>query len=486
MGCVQGGGTKLESNQGDNMANELWRKSALELAADIRSKKVTSREVVDAHLERIAQVNGHVNAVVRVLADEARAGADAADAAVKAGEQLGVFHGVPFTIKENIDVVGYPTTQGIPALAGAIATLNAPAVDRMLGAGAIPIGRTNLPDLGLRIHTDSALYGRTKNPWKSDRTAGGSSGGEGAALASGMSPIGLGNDIGGSLRNPAHCCGIAAIKPSTGVIPDANQFPIEDAGLSSQLMLIQGVMARRIADVRAGFMVVAGEHPRDPISVPAMLTDLQPGQKLRIAVMATPPGGSTHAGVADVVRKAADALSNAGHDVVEINPPDFELACEVWKTQLYGEYELQRPLLEMAMGEGGRKFVDFTTLNRAKVDLAAWANAQVQRNGLGRRWSLWFQDYPVLLSPTWTQPPFVFNFDIEDEASALATVELMRPVLPANLLGLPAVVVPGGMADSLPVGVQVIGARYTDLRCLSIAEQIESACGLDTPIDPIN
>jgi amidase len=301
-----------------------------------------------------------------------------------------------------------------------------------------------------------------------------------------MSPIGLGNDIGGSLRNPAHCCGIAAIKPSTGVIPDANQFPIEDAGLSSQLMLIQGVMARRIADVRAGFMVVAGEHPRDPISVPAMLTDLQPGQKLRIAVMATPPGGSTHAGVADVVRKAADALSNAGHDVVEINPPDFELACEVWKTQLYGEYELQRPLLEMAMGEGGRKFVDFTTLNRAKVDLAAWANAQVQRNGLGRRWSLWFQDYPVLLSPTWTQPPFVFNFDIEDEASALATVELMRPVLPANLLGLPAVVVPGGMADSLPVGVQVIGARYTDLRCLSIAEQIESACGLDTPIDPIN
>jgi amidase len=468
------------------MAQELWRKSALELAADIRTKKVSSREVVDAHLERIAQVNGHVNAVVRVLADEARAGADAADAALAAGKPLGVFHGVPFTIKENIDVVGYPTTQGIPALAQAIPTLNAPAVDRMLGAGAIPIGRTNLPDLGLRIHTDSALYGRTKNPWKADRTAGGSSGGEGAALASGMSPIGLGNDIGGSLRNPAHCCGIAAIKPSTGVIPDANQFPIEDAGLSSQLMLIQGVMARRIADVRAGFMVVAGEHPRDPISVPAVLTDLQPEQKLRIAVMATPPGGSTHAGVADVVRKAADALSNAGHDVIEINPPDFELACEVWKTQLYGEYELQRPLLEMVMGEGGRKFVDFTTLNRVKVDLAAWANAQLQRNGLGRRWSLWFQDYPVLLSPTWTQPPFVFNFDIEDEASALATVELMRPVLPANLLGLPAVVVPGGLADSLPVGVQVIGARYTDLRCLSIAEQIESACGLDTPIDPIN
>ncbi|NCV75033.1 hypothetical protein EBW23_03710 [bacterium] len=148
------------------MAQELWRKSALELAADIRTKKVSSREVVDAHLERIAQVNPHVNAVVRVLADEARAGADAADAALAAGKSLGVFHGVPFTIKENIDVVGYPTTQGIPALAEAFPTLNSPAVDRMLGAGAIPIGRTNLPDLGLRIHTDSTLYGRTKNPWK--------------------------------------------------------------------------------------------------------------------------------------------------------------------------------------------------------------------------------------------------------------------------------------------------------------------------------
>jgi amidase len=140
----------------------------------------------------------------------------------------------------------------------------------------------------------------------------------------------------------------------------------------------------------------------------------------------------------------------------------------------------------MVMGEGGRKFVDFTTVNRAKVEFSEWVNAQLQRNGLGRRWNLWFQEYPVLLSPTWTQPPFVFDFDIEDEAGALATVELMRPVLPANLLGLPAVVVPGGLADSLPVGVQVIGARYTDLRCLSIAEQIESACGLDTPIDPIN
>ncbi len=468
------------------MANEIWKNTATQIAADIRNKKVTSREVVEAHLQRIAEVNPKINAIVRVLADEALAGADLADAAVRSGEKLGPLHGVPMTVKENIDIAGYPTTQGIPALAEAIPPADAPTVERIKAAGAIVIGRTNLPDLGLRIHTDSSLYGRTKNPWKSDRTAGGSSGGEGAALASGMSPLGLGNDIGGSLRNPAHCCGIASIKPTQGVVPDANYFPVEDAGLSSQLMLIQGVMARTIADVRLGLGVVAGQHSRDPISVPAVLTDLKPGEKVRVAVMPTPPGGSTHAGVADVVRKTADALSNAGHDVVETAPPDFELACEVWRTQLFGELELQRELLEMVMGEGGRKFVELTTMNYEKVDLAAWANAQVQRNGIGRRWGQWFDSYQVLLSPTWTQPPFVYDFDINSEAGALATVELMRPVLPANLLGLPAVVVPGGMADSLPVGVQVTGARYTDLRCLALAEQIESACGLSTPIDPID
>jgi len=221
------------------MARELWSRSALELASNIASKEVSSVEVVQAHLDRIAEVNPTVNAVVKVLADSALAAAKVADEETARGVSRGKFHGVPFTIKENIDVAGQPTTQGIPALAEAIPPQNAPIVDRMLGSGAIPIGRTNLPDLGLRIHTDSTLYGRTKNPWNLERTAGGSSGGGGAALASGMSPIGLGNDIGGSLRNPAHCCGIASIKPSTGVIPDAQYFITEDMTLSAQIMLNQ-------------------------------------------------------------------------------------------------------------------------------------------------------------------------------------------------------------------------------------------------------
>ena len=189
--------------------SELWQLGARELAATIQRREASSREVVESHLSRMDAVNGALNAVVRRFDDEALAAADRADKALADGAAVGPLHGVPLTVKENIDVAGTPTTQGLPILADAIATLDAPVVERMRAAGAIPIGRTNLPDLGLRVHTDSSLHGLTRNPWNADVTAGGSSGGEASALASGMSPIGLGNDLGGSLRNPAHCCGIA-------------------------------------------------------------------------------------------------------------------------------------------------------------------------------------------------------------------------------------------------------------------------------------
>src|SRR6201986_4363132 len=201
--------------------SELWRKSAVELAAMIRDREVSSREVVQAHLDRIEVVNPHLNAIVRLLADQALAAADAADLAVADGARLGPLHGVPFTVKENIAGAGPPTTHAIPALAEAVASVDAPQVERLRAAGAIPLGRTNLPDFGLRVHTDSFLHGLTRNPWNPQRTAGGSSGGEAAALATGMSPFGLGNDLGGSLRNSAHCCGATAIKTPTRTLAAA-------------------------------------------------------------------------------------------------------------------------------------------------------------------------------------------------------------------------------------------------------------------------
>jgi len=466
------------------MGDELWRLGALQLAEGIRTRKFSSREVVQAHLDRISQVNGHVNAVVKVLAESALVAADAADAAVQGGARLGAFHGVPFTVKENIDIAGQPTTSGVPIFAGAIAPETAPVVERMLAAGAIPLGRTNLPDMGLRIHTDSTLYGRTKNPWDAERTAGGSSGGEAAALATGMSPIGLGNDIGGSLRNPAHACGIASIKPSRGVVPDTQAFPSPDRSLSSQVMLNQGVMARTVADVRAGLQTVAGHDPRDPVSVPAQLTDLVPGERLRVAVLAEPPGGSTHPGVAAAVRAAADALADAGHDVVEAVPPDYELSFLLWAAMLFTELHDIRDQIDLVMGEGGKALIANALDKFPKMSSLEYYMVHAQRDGVARKWGMWFRDHPVLLSPTWSQPAFVADWDISGEEGSMGTLELMRPVLPGNLLGLPCAVVPGGMADGLPVGVQVIGDRYTDLRVLSVAQQVEDALGTITPIDP--
>jgi len=463
---------------------EIWTLSALEIAAEIADRKVTSREVVEAHLARIEAVNPQVNAIVRVLADDARRMADEADKVVASGVELGALHGVPFTIKDNIDVAGQPTTNGLPVFAEAIAPQSAPVVERMLAAGAIPIGRTNLPDMGLRIHTDSTLYGRTKNPWRFERTAGGSSGGEAAALATGMSPIGLGNDIGGSLRNPAHACGVASIKPSRGVIPDTQTYPTPDRSLSSQVMLNQGVMARRIADVRAGFDIVAGPDPRDPVSLPVTLTGLGRGEHLTIAVVADPPGGSTHPGVSAAVRKAADVLADEGHNVVEAAPPDMELSYLLWAAMLFTELHDIRDQLDMVMGEGGKALIANALDKFPKISSLEYYLVHAQRDGLARKWSLWFAEHHAVILPTWTQPAFVADWDISGEDGSMGTLELMRPVLPGNLLGLPCVVTPAGMADDLPVGVQVMGGAYTDLRCLAIAEQIEAALGLDTPIDP--
>ena len=463
---------------------ELWQLGALELAASIRSREVSSREVVEAHLARIDAVNPHLNAVVRRLDEVALAAADAADKALADGGELGVLHGVPITVKENIDLAGTPTTQGLVALAEAIADTDAPTVERMRAAGAIPIARTNLPDLGLRVHTHSSLHGLTRNPHHPGRTAGGSSGGEGSAIASGMSPLGLGNDIGGSLRNPAHCCGIASIKPSGGVVPIATVIPPQDPMLAAQQMLAEGPMARRVADVRAALLALAGPHRRDPLSLPVTLTDLERGRPLRVAVLAEPPGGATHPEIAAAVRQAADHLADAGHDVVEVTPPGYETVIELWTVLLLADVAVQRPLLDVVMGDDGRAILDSFQASAPPSSLELSAHVQTNRYRLMREWTAFFDEHAVLLSPTWAQPAFEHDADLHD-ADGQMMRDTLRPVLPANFLALPAAVVPCGTADGLPVGVQVIGDRFTDPRCLAIAEQIQDRVGAPSPIDPV-
>jgi amidase len=464
--------------------SELWQLGALQLAEKIRTKETSSREVLEAHLQRVEQCNGDLNAIVRLLTDEARTAADAADAAVANGDQLGLLHGVPCTIKENIDVAGTPTTQGVKALAEAVSPIDAPTTERMRAAGAIPFARTNLPDLGLRVHTHSELHGLTRNPWNPNVTAGGSSGGEGSAIASGMSPIGVGNDIGGSLRNPANCCGIASLKPTVGVIPMATVIPPEDMLISAQLMVVEGPMASRVADVRAGLEVLAGQHWRDPRSVSAVLTDSAPGERLKIAVMADPPGGATDPGIAAMITSVGDRLADAGHDVVEATPPGYERVVELWSAILMADVRVQSDLLQMVMGPDALKMIAEFDAQTPPTDLNSALNAHGERYGLMRAWSEFHQEYPVLLSPTWAQPAFKHGADIDPE-SGLDLTDTIRPVTPSNLLGTPAAVTPAGISDGLPVGVQVMGDRFTDLRCLTVAAEIESLVGTLTPIDPV-
>jgi amidase len=464
----------------------LWQLSAIEQAAMVANRKVSSLELVDAHLARIDAVNPKINAVVRVMAEEARAAARQADSQVAAGAKLGPLHGVPFTIKENIDVAGLPTTHGCKALEHAVVSRDAPVVERMRGVGAIALARTNLPDLGLRVHTDSSLHGLTRNPWNLARTAAGSSGGEGAALASGMSPIGLGNDIGGSLRNPASACGIASIKPSAGRVPNVETVPGADPLLVAQQMLAQGPMARRVADVRLGLQILMGAHPRDPwsISLPFAGEPLQ--KPLRIAMVAEPPGGSIDPVIAATVRKAGAALSDAGYRVDEVCPPSYEEALQVWNQFLFGDVAAILDKLYPIMGESGARFLRYAYEPLPTYDAKAMSLMYVQRHAVAREWSVFMEDYPLVLSPTWTQLPFEHGFDAASAAGAAAAMEMMRPVRPANLLGLPSACVPAGRDEKsgLPIGVLLTGRRYRDDLCLDAAEAVEARLGLATPIDP--
>ena len=438
--------------------------------------------MVTAHLERIAQVNDDVNAVVEVRPDEVLAAADAADNVLKAGEPLGALHGVPFTVKINLDVAGYATSEGATALKGFVATGDAPTVEKMRAAGAVVLARTNMPDFGLRMNTESSLFGATHNPWRRGYTAAGSSGGEAASIAAGMSPIGLGNDVGGSLRNPAYCCGIASIKPSRGRVAHGNPSAVVEQPIHSQIMYAEGVLARHVSDVRRGLEVIMGAHRSDPQSIDVPLHGA-PVSK-RVALVVEPPGGATDRDVAEGVRVAGRALEAAGYEVEEVEPPMVFDAYFSWSELMTRSLELIEPLLEPIMGDGGRRFLELTHVEFPAATSESVALMFENRTRVARAWREFFMTYPHIVGPTATAPPFELGFDLIDADSALKVVEMFRFVLPANLLGLPAACVPTGVANGFPTGVQVIGDLFREDLCLNAAEAIEQSVGVLTPIDP--
>ncbi len=458
------------------MSNELWSQSASQLARLIKNKEVSSREVVESFLGRIEAVNSKVNAVTVVLAESALQAADIADKT----EATGPLHGVPFSIKENIDCLGSATTQGVPSMAEAIPVVDAPVVARMKNAGAIPLARTNLPEMGLRISTDNPLRGRTLNPWNIDLCAGGSSGGEASAIACGMSPLGLGNDIGGSLRNPAFCCGITSLKPSVGRIPAAGSIPPNDHGLASQIMRVEGPMARHVDDLKLAYPLLSGRDVRDPVSVDAPLYGPEPELK-RAAVVTEIPGVTMPGEIVASVKRAADALAATGWQTEEVTPPELERVTEIWGHVLSAEFQ---PIIDnFAMLMSDRPIAMLKELFKI-FDPATMASPLLhgERWRLSCAWSLFFQEYPMVIGPTWTDFPFPHDADL-DEGGTELTVNRLRFITPANLLGIPSVAVPTGSSGGLATGVQVYADKWREDLCLKGAGIIESKLGRITPID---
>lgn len=465
------------------MTNELWRMGATDLAAAIRRKDVKSREVVEAHLGRIAAVNAKVNAVTVVLADEALAAADAADRALAAGAAVGALHGVPISVKENIDVAGQATTQGVVSMVNAVAPVDAPQLRQLRAAGAIPFARTNLPDFGLRWHSDNGLRGATLNPWDRGRTPGGSSGGEAAALASGMTPLGLGNDYGGSLRWPSQCCGTAALKPTLGRIPDHSSINPAEAPITVQLMAVEGPMARHVRDLRLAFEAMSGPDTRDPWWAPAPFRG--PAVPRRVAFTVDPGGEGVEPAVAAGVRRAAAALRDAGYEVVEVEPPRVAAARDLWASLVVGELrEVFAPLLADVACADANRFLGLALDVVPPLTLQTYMAGLAERNALAREWAQFFERYPVLLGPVCAMGPFPAGYDLSGTEAVSALLRAMRLVVTCNLLGLPAVALPVGVQDGLPQGVEVIGGRYREDLCLDAAEAIENRLGVITPIDP--
>ncbi len=465
-------------------ATELWRMSAADLAAAIRSGEASSREVIEAHLRRIEAVNPSVNAVVVVLAEQALDAAGAADQAAAAGGELPPLHGVPFTVKENIDLAGTPTTQGLKALAGAYPELDAPAVARMRAAGAIPIGRTNCPNAAVRWHTDSELWGATVNPWDRSRTPGASSGGEAVALATGMSPLGLGSDGLGSLSWPAQCCGVSTLKPALGRIPQATTIEPLDPPVGVALTAVAGPLARRVADLRAAFGVLAGPSWRDPWTVPVPLRGPEPARPIRVALVTDPAGLGTARQVQEGVRKAAAALADAGYAVEEAEPPSIEVAARALldmlsTPEIRAVWQLMGPLTPADT----QRFLAAFYEAAGDPGPAAAMQGFITRQSLLRAWGEFQQTRPLIVAPVYTGIPFEAGTDLADGKVA-ETIHGMRMAMAVNALGLPAVALPVGTGGGLPQSVQVIGPPYREDLCLDAAAALEDRLGILTPIDP--
>ncbi|MFF2021335.1 amidase [Streptomyces sp. NPDC058171] len=469
------------------MQDALWKRTATAQAEAVRGGEVSAVELIDSHLDRIAEVNPQVNAVTQLLAERAREAAARTDRRRAAGETLGPLAGVPFTVKETTAIAGVPTTFGTPRFRDLAASADALPVARLRAAGAVPIGHANVPTLILAgMHTRSELFGDTVNPWDAGRTPGGSSGGDAVAVATGMAALGLGNDSGGSVRVPAQFCGVAGLKPSTGRFPaDQRVLGPDDPGPASQLLVTDGPLARCVSDLRLAYEVLAGADPRDPRAVPVPAYGEPLPGPVRVAVVTDPGGHGVHPTVGRAVATAADALRDAGYEVHEVaDVPRLDEALEAYGRITMTEFAPTWPVVRRLLGEGGDRYLQMAMEQTppASADelvglLGTWTNIR-------RSWAAFLDAYPLLLGPVFTEPPVEPGLESRDRAGRDRVTSGMRLCTVTSFVGVPGVAVPTGTADGLPSGVQVVGRAFREDLCLDAAQAIEDRLGVLAPIDP--
>lgn len=459
--------------------NEIWQWGAVKTATAIRNKDISAKDAVDAALSRMEKINGSVNAVTVDLSTEARKAADAADAIQATGVATGPLHGVPVTIKENVDQVGYSTPNGIPDLDKIIAKEDSPVVSNLRKAGAIIIGRTNTPEFSYRWFTDNPLRGKTLNPWNHGITPGGSSGGASSSVALGIGAMGHGNDLGGSLRYPAYACGVATIRPSLGRVPAYNPTGTEERPPMVQLMSVQGPIAREVRDVRLSLEAMIQPDPRDPWYTSAPLEGPRRQTPIKVALTKTPAGIPCHPTVAKSVDEAGHLLAAAGYEVELIDPPLVAEIAETWRSLLMTDTQVMSESAMRAMGSEDfiRVLDGYLAASNAR-DLDGQTRALADRTRLLRAWSVFMDDYPLVVAPVSQTPPFPQDADQQGNDRIREMLDEQSMLYAINLLGLPAAAVPTGTAEGIPTGVQIIGRRFREDTCLDAAQVIENSVGI--------
>ncbi|WP_334194236.1 amidase family protein [Pararhodobacter sp.] len=461
----------------------LWQLTATELSALTRAGEVSAEEAVIAAVERMQATNPALNAVVEDLSASALTRARALDAAEG---PKGPLHGVPVTIKINIDQKGHASSNGLPALQDHLAPEDAPLVRNLLEAGAVVIGRTNTPEFSFRVDTDNPLHGRTWNPWGRHVSAGGSSGGAGSAVMAGMGALAQGNDIAGSLRYPAAANGAVTVKPGLGRVPAWNPSQKAERGMLAQAMSVQGLIARSARDLALAMPVMIRPDPRDPFHVPLPWKGAALDGPVTVGFTRETLDFPLHPEVSAALDQARAALEEGGYQVEEITPPALRPLAEtalralMTETQAMMGADIQRMGSETIKGIFAEYFAAFPP-----YEPDDYLRAIAARTGFARQWSLLLEDYPLILTPFLPRPFFAPGRDAE---GAEGVAEVMGSAVwstSMNFLSLPAGNVPAGLAaleaGPQPIGVQIVGRRWREDLVVEAMAAIEAAVGPMAP-----